>query len=306
MPPHVFSIDGRHLSYGRFAPAHRALELLEHRRVELPEDLLKEGPLGGVIAEPADLVRAIGELLEGISSTVDRASLILPDSWLRVAFAKMGDLPRSAAERDDVLRWQLKRLVPFRVEDLRLNAVEVQPLEDQEERCRVMLGFAMEHLLSHLEQAFGENGVRIGQISNRSLALLAGLRDTLRGVELGAFLYVESDAYTLVAARHGEPAVHRFKVVSGSLAADAREDLVRRDLRLTRAFLSEQIEKEIGRMVLVCPREWEESWRRWLEDVFEVAVNTLSSEWDIEASAANGAGAVELAPMFGAARRKVR
>lgn len=306
MPPHVFAIDGRQLSYARFAQATRALELLEYRSVELSPELFNEGPLGGLVTEPAALAAAAGEVLEGASSSVEAGSLILPEGWLRVVFAETGDLPRSAKARDEVLRWQLRRLVPYRVEDLRLNAIAVRPLREGGSGRRLLLGFAMEHLLSHLEEAFAENGVRIGQVSNQSLALLSGLQGALQGLELGAFVHVQDDAYTLVATRHGEPVVHRFKAVNGTLPAEAQEGLVRRDLRLTRVFLADQVDTELQRMILVCPRSQEGGWRGWLEEIFEIGVGTLSEAWEVGAGATDGVEAAELGPMFGAARREAR
>ena len=81
---------------------------------------------------------------------------------------------------------------------------------------------------------------------------------------------------------------------------------MRRDLRLTRVFLGEQVDAELGRIILVCPRRWEEAWKDWLGEIFEVDVSTLSADWEIGAGAAEGVESVELGPMFGAAGREAR
>ena len=50
----------------------------------------------------------------------------------------------------------LKRLVPFRVDELRIGAQEVEPLPNQpaEEPERLLLGFAVDQLLTQVEDAF--------------------------------------------------------------------------------------------------------------------------------------------------------
>ena len=90
-----------------------------------------------------------------------------------------------------MLRWKLKRLVPFRVDELRIGAVEVTPLPGQEEPRRLLLGFAVEALLAALEAAFERVGIRLGRISSTSLALLAALVEPAAGDGLTALVLAE-------------------------------------------------------------------------------------------------------------------
>ncbi len=307
VPPHVFAMDGRALRYGSFGAAPGAIELREYHRQELSPESFNEGPLGGSLREASVFKEVLRQLLDRISAPVREASLVLPDSWLRISFTEVGDLPRRASARDEILRWKLRRLVPYRVEDLRLAAREVAPLAGQEEPRRVMLGFAAEQLLSQIESAFAEHGVRLGQISNESLSLLPGVRAVLDPADWAAVVQVAESAYAVVVTRRGEPAIHRYKSLDGRMPSSARERIVLQDMRLTRRFLEEQAEAGgLRRIVLVSPNDAEQVWREWLEEAFEAPVSSLLDSWAFHGQHSPGATLDEIAPMFGAACREVK
>ncbi len=307
VPPHVFAMDGRALRYGAFGAAAGAIELREYHRQELPAELFNEGPLGGSLREASALKVLLRQLLDRVSAPVREASLVVADSWLRVSFTEVGELPRKAAARDEVLRWKLRRLVPYRVEDLRLTAREVAPLAGQAEPRRVMLGFAAEQLLAQIEGAFAEHGVRLGQISNESLSLLPGLRAVLDPAEWAAVVRVADNAYAVIVTRRGEPAIHRYKSLDGGMPASARERIVLQDLRLTRTFLEDQTETgELRRVVLVSPGDSEEAWRSWLSEAFSAPVSSLLDDWSFRSQHSPEVTIDQIAPMFGAACREVR
>ncbi len=269
VPPHVFALDAERLRYAHLPRQGDTYRFRSYREAPLAHDTFLAGPLGGPLRDPrgfSDKVGALVRTLKENGVAVKAASLVVPDGWLRVVFTESGELPRNAAAVDEVLRWKLRRLVPFRVDDLRLNATEVMPLAGQEEPRRLLLGFAVEALLSQVEEAFSAAGVRLGLITNASLALASALDGPARGgpserSELSGLVLADSGSYTLVFRRAGEPVLHRFKAFATSLPDEARSGLVERDLRLTRNFLDEHFPGEPhGQLVLVAPAELEPLW----------------------------------------------
>jgi hypothetical protein len=262
VPPHVFALDSRRVRYAGFAAEKEDLRLIDYRERELPADVFAAGLLGGAVRDAEGLARSVAELAADLGAPVRDAALVLPDAWLRLAFAEAGDLPRAPQAREEVLRWKLRRLVPFRVEELRVAGSEVEPLASQDEPRRLLLGFALEQLVAPAEAAFAAAGVRLGLVANTSLALLGALRDRpADGLDVVAL--VDAEGQSLLFARGDVPVLHRYKPAEDEPAGDGR--LVIRDLRLTRSFLSENLPgAELRRVLLLAPPALAAAWLEWL------------------------------------------
>lgn len=263
-PPHAFSLDARWLRHGQFVRDRHGFRLRNWRQVALPPDAFHSGLLGGPLRDPAAFTALVGGLVQGAG--IRDASLVVPDAWLRVSFTEITDVPRQSEARDEVLRWKLRRLVPFRVDELRVGGVEVEPLPVQEEPRRMLLGFGVEQLLAQLEDAFAAHHVRIGRITSASLALLSAVEiPTESG--FSAVVQVEPEGYTLIFARDGEPVLHRYKPFTGGMPEGPQVGFVTRDLKLTRNFLDEHFPgSALGPVLLLAPPEEEQNWMERLRE----------------------------------------
>lgn len=306
-PPHVFLLDGERLRYAQFPRDRHGFRVRAWREAPLGRDPFHHGLLGGPLRDPAAFQTLVAGLVQQIPGGVRDASLVVPDTWLRVTFAESGDLPKAADARDEVLRWKLRRLVPFRVDDLRISAAEVEPLPGQSEPRRLLLGFAIEALLAQVEEAFTASGVRLGHVSNISLSLLSAVQG-LASDRIAALVVVGDEGYTLIFARGGEPVLHRYKGFSGTLPEEARAGFVGRDLRLTRNFLDEHYPgSPLGPALLVAPPEQEPAWIDRLEEGLGAPAAPLDGRHLPPLRAEDGTIPAwrDLAPMLGAARREV-
>jgi hypothetical protein len=316
VPPHVFALDGERLRYGQFLRQGTLVRFRGYRSVALPNDVFLAGPLGGPPRDAKGFGERVAALVadaataSGTRGGIKEASLILPDGWLRVTFTESTELPRAAEAADEVLRWKLKRLVPFRVEELRVDATEVTPLPNQAEPRRLLLGFGSEVLLAQIEDAFSAAGVRLGLITSASLALVAALalaRENESGSGFHALVAVEAGGYTLVFARGGEPVLHRYKAFATALPEDARAGMVERDLKLTRNFLDEHYGgAALDRVVLSAPPEVEPLWLDLLAEGLSCPALALDGRIlpPLRAEETTAPWR-DLAPMLGAARLEV-
>ena len=252
--------------------------------------------------EERSLSAGIEDVLSRLVSPLTEASLVLPDSWLRIVFAESSDLPRSSADREEILRWKLKLLVPFRVDELRLRALEVEPLREQSEPRRLLLAFAAESLLSHLEASFSSYGIRLGRITNVSLSLLEAVWEAAGRDGIQAVVNVDDSSYSIVFASAGSPVLYRYKPVGTGLGEQAFESMLRRELRLTRTFVEQQIgPPSSARLVLFARPEEEARWKGWLEDELGCAEVRTASELIPSGGRPIDVDAARVAPLMGAA-----
>lgn len=311
-PPHVFSIDARHLRYGQFLRDRQGFRLRNWRQAALPPDSFHAGLLGGPLRDPAGFQGVVGGMVKGVPG-LKEASLVVPDHWLRVTFSEITDVPRQTEAREEVLRWKLRRLVPFRVEELRVSAAEVTPLPVQEEPRRLLLGFGVEQLLAQIEDAFAANGVRIGRITNSSLALLSAVELPATNpanafAAFAAIVQVEQEGYTLIFARDGEPVLHRFKPFTGGVPDSAQAGFVTRDLKLTRNFLDEHFPGSVlGSVMLLASPEAEPQWIDRLQEGLGERVAPVDGRHlpSLRSEDPVAPPWRDLAPMLGAVRQEV-
>lgn len=321
VPPHVFALSDEGLVYAGFGgPGGRrvrggSLELSALVSRKLPANWLASGPIGGAVRDVAVLREHIRGLLADLEAAPTEASLVVPDRWLQQVFIETSEMPRSERARDEILRWKLRQQVPFRVEDLRVRGVEVEPLENQDEPGRMMVGFASENLLASLEKAFDAEGVAIGHISNVS-SCFAVVASGGRGGE--ALLWGAPDGYTIQILRDGAPILIRTKRLESAMD-DVVEDLVERDLRLTFGFLRSRISDfAIERLIVSSAgevRSWVEAARRGTAEmgtaepppVQAMQASELERSAMLAPAVLQKAGATwrDLQPLVGAASRRV-
>ncbi|MEM1183016.1 MAG: hypothetical protein AAGM22_32035 [Acidobacteriota bacterium] len=301
-PPHVFALSGRELRYAAFFRGPQGFAFDAEQSVELPEGTFADGVLGGPLRESGQFKDAVQAMLDDIGP-IEEAALVLPDTWLRLAFTELEELPKGARQRREVLKFKLERLVPFRVDDLRISATEVTPFPQQEEPMRLMIGFAIEGLVTQIEKIFADNGVRLGMVTNETLALMASLEHTVAPGELASLVSVFEDSYSVSFFLDGEPMIYRYKAFTdGGVFGDA----VVRDLRMTARFMLQHFpETPPSRAFVAVSPELEEQWTHWIQNELGVVPEPLGFEhFDLTRSRA-GASWVRTAPMLGAVSMEV-
>lgn len=298
MPPQVFAVDRAALRFGFFPRVGSGLEMRELHEVELPDGTFGKGVLGPTLQQERSFRAALEDLLGRLGEPVTEASLVVPDGWLRVVFADIEDLPRREVERDEVLRWKLRGLVPFRVEDLRLRAVPVSAAGSNGTE-RWLLAFAVETLMSHLESIFSANGIRIGHLSNVGLSLLEAVWRAAGREEPQGVVGVEGKAYTLILADDSGPAVFRHKSLEADTPVGVVEQMVRRELRLARSYATEH-EVLPERLFLFAEPVAEQTWSDWLREELGVAEIRSGRELLRLTTAAAEHDPARLVPLIGA------
>ena len=271
-PPHVFALSADELLYARLPQRDGGERWLAiARRAALRPGAFGPGPLGGELRDPASLEEALTEVLAAAGDRVEEATLVVPDDWCRLTSFDVGELPSGRDARREVLRWKLKRIVPVPMEELRIAEVEVRRNEAGDS-SRVTVAFGREPLLAAIERMFSDRGIHLGRVVPRTAALVPAVVDATREAGPWALASVTAGGYTLAFAPGPGPAVFRAKTVDPGADPDRVRPSVLQDLRLTRAFVREQLGSDSFREVfLVAPEDVRPRWASWLEEGLGVA-----------------------------------
>lgn len=226
-PVHAFSLGEDTLLYGR---ANRSRSALERAvTVSLPPAWYRLGPVGVLSLEREALVTAVQGIVGRLDRVPRKASLVIPNTWVRSVVLGMGPMPSRREQAEEVLRWRLKKLLPCRPEEVRLDYLPT-PASDQ-----VLVALALDKPLSVLEEVFIGAGVELGRIEPAAWAL-AALMPANGCPQL--LVTADSRSLGLVLSSGGRPVLTRHKALPGD--EELAEPFVVRELGRTLEYVQQQ------------------------------------------------------------------
>ena len=263
-PVHAFSPGDDQLVYARLSARRDALVQVE--RVPVPAAWFRLGPVGLLQVDRQALAGALAPLLRSIEKPPRQASLVVPNAWTRSVVIETSGLPRRRDEAEEVVRWRLKKLLPCRPEDVRLDFMPGG------QNGRMLVVLALDRPLAAVEEVFAAAGVGLGRVEPAALALTALLPPSPTPVVLAA---VEEHALGLVVLAGGKPVLLRHK----PLPADAprAEQFMTREITRTIAHAREQ-EHLTGPIVVWLASTGGQSGadvERWADGETDITVNRL-------------------------------
>ena len=149
-------------------------------KANLVEGALAPGLKVGNIVDKSAVVAAVRKALDGVAGTGRERSrdvtLVVPDSAVRVLFLDFDQLPSKAAEVLPVVRFRLKKLLPFDADDA---MVSYQVMSNVKGSVIKMVAVAMpKDVLAEYEGVVLAAGYLPGAVLPSTLAALAGLDET--------------------------------------------------------------------------------------------------------------------------------
>ncbi|GGA66131.1 hypothetical protein GCM10011507_17140 [Edaphobacter acidisoli] len=148
-------------------------------RADLAEGAVAPGLKAGNVADRAGVAGAIRSALEGVAGRgMDRSrdvTLVVPDAAVRVLLLDFDSLPSKETEAMPVVRFRLKKLVPF---DVDTAAVSYQVMSSSKDAVRVLAIAMPKDVLDEYEAAVTAAGYQPGAVLSSTLAALAGLDES--------------------------------------------------------------------------------------------------------------------------------
>ena len=138
---------------------------------------LRPGVLAAGLKPPnftdrAAVAGALRQALDEISLKETKITIVIPDAAVRVLLLDFDLLPPKAAEALPIIRFRLRKLVPFEVEDA---AVSYQIMPGKPGLVRVIVAVSPAAILAEYESAVREAGYEPGAVLPSTLAALAAV-----------------------------------------------------------------------------------------------------------------------------------
>jgi type IV pilus assembly protein PilM len=122
--------------------------------------------------EPEAVTAAIRSALEQVSPRTRAVTVVLPDALVRVFVLDFDSLPAKAVDATSVVRFRLRKTVPFDVEHA---GVTYQVVAQTETECKVLAAVIPGPILAEYESAVRAAGYEPGAVLPSSLAALEAL-----------------------------------------------------------------------------------------------------------------------------------
>ena len=126
------------------------------------------------LVNSAAVKAAVSKACHRLRSRDEDVALILPDPVIRVFVQHFEDFPRSAEEAIPMLRWKLKKSVPFEADETVISYMRQAP---RETGVDVVTGLARLRIIREYESLAEGTGLHPGVVVSSSLAAIAILDD---------------------------------------------------------------------------------------------------------------------------------
>lgn len=205
---------------------------------------------------PEAIAKSIQAVIDEVDARAKAVTLIVPDACVRIFVLDFDSLPAKPAEAVPVIRFRLRKLVPF---DAEHAGISYQILTESKEETRALIAVIPGPILAEYEAAVRAAGYEPGAVLPAGLAALAA---------------IESDAPTLIACLGATSLstaiVHAqdlllYRAIELPASEPIRLAEVQRDIAVAAAYFEDKIGARPSTLYYSGPAE-AAVFARWLGD----------------------------------------
>ena len=145
---------------------------------------------------------AIRQAVDEVAQRDTKITAIVPDASVRVLLLDFDSLPSKAADIPPIVRFRLRKLLPFDVDD---TAVSYQAMPSNDGLIRLLVAVSPASVISEYESVVREAGYDPGAVLPSTLAALGALGDD----EPSLVVNRNGNSVTTAIARQNELLLHR-------------------------------------------------------------------------------------------------
>jgi type IV pilus assembly protein PilM len=209
--------------------ARRRMTLEAHAFEPLPPGAVKPSPVEPNIADAATVRAAIGRVLQRVNGHGSDVAVVVPDQVVRVFLLQFDVFPRRAEEAIPLLRWRLKKSVPFDVEETVVSYMlqsagpkGARPAGSTGPSVDVLAAVARQRIVRQYEELLETSGKSPGVVLSSTLAALPLVEDSRPAL----LARLTGHTLTTVIVRRGVLAVYRCSEMSADVETVAPQSLL--------------------------------------------------------------------------------
>ncbi len=268
------------------APGQRPVYAFE----PLPAGALVPGIGEPNLRAPEAVANAIRSTLSQVSPRTRAVTLVLPDTVVRVFVLDFDTLPNKPAEAIPVLRFRLRKMVPFDVEHA---GVSYQVLLESKTECKVLVAIMPGPILAEYEAAVRAAGYEPGAVLSSGLAALEAANSV---GSMEAVLIANLSPLALTTSITNGQDLLLYRTLDLPEEPSLRLAEVRRGIAVAAAYFEDKLQVK-PRQLYYAGAGGAYDFGRWIEDA-ELTVEDLAPR--PETGAATPLGPLSIAGVTGA------
>ena len=180
-----------------------------HARLPLPAGAVTPAVHGANLTDPAAVAEAVEGVLDALPRRPRRIGLLLPDAAAKVSMVRFASVPARAADLDPLLRWQVRKTVPFDVDEAQVDWMPGRIAAGGEQEFVAVL--AHRAVVEEYERVCSAAGMHAGLVDLLSFSLIdAAVACGAAGAGTDWLLvHVGGGSSTLAVVRDRQPLVFR-------------------------------------------------------------------------------------------------
>jgi type IV pilus assembly protein PilM len=171
-PGIAVEISGQHVAAARWGKIRGHLDDVAVQL--LPAGAVMPSPVETNVTQPDGVRSALRRVFNSVPTSGAHVALLVPDPCVRVFILPFDNLPRSASEALPLLRWRLKKSVPFDVEE---TVVSWMRQEGRQGSLEVVASVARQGIIREYEELVESLGAHPSVVLSSTLATLPLLED---------------------------------------------------------------------------------------------------------------------------------
>ena len=191
-----------------------------HAVEPLPAGAVVPGLTAPNIVDQPAVAAAVARVLQAVGGS-RRVALVLPDAMAKVSLVRFDQVPARPQELEAMLRWQVRKSVPFRPDEGQLTWADGEALPGGGREFVVAM--ARREVVTQYERVLSEAGAHAGLVNLASFELVNLVLAQGSAPEDWLLVHAEADYATLIVVRRGRVIFFRHR---GTDAEETLEDLV--------------------------------------------------------------------------------